>query len=86
LHKQFFKQHLQTHRLGRRENAQKGVFGVPCDKGGGFVATSVVDPDPYIIQCCGSGMFIPDLDFYTHLGSRIQKKQEKRGVKKNLLS
>jgi hypothetical protein len=27
-------------------------------------------------QCCGSGMFIPDS------GSRIQKQQQKRGVKK----
>jgi hypothetical protein len=32
-------------------------------------------------QCCGSGMFIPDPDFYP---SRIpiQKQQQKRGVKK----
>jgi hypothetical protein len=29
-----------------------------------------------VYQCCGSGMFIPDP------GSRIQKKQHKRGVKK----
>ncbi len=29
------------------------------------------------LQCCGSGMFIPDP------GSRIQKQQQKRGVKKN---
>ncbi len=34
-------------------------------------------------QCCGSGMFIPDPDFYP---SRIQKQQQKRVVKKNLLS
>jgi hypothetical protein len=38
-------------------------------------------------QCCGSGMFIPDPDFYPSripdLGSRIQKKQQKREVKKN---
>jgi hypothetical protein len=34
-------------------------------------------------QCCGSGMFIPDPDFYP---SRIQKQQQKRGMKKNLLS
>ncbi len=34
-------------------------------------------------QCCGSGMFIPDPDFYP---SRIQKQQQKSGVKKNLLS
>jgi hypothetical protein len=26
------------------ENAKKGVFCVPCDKGGGFVATRVADP------------------------------------------
>ncbi len=32
-------------------------------------------------QCGGSGMFIPDPDF-THPGSRIQKKQQKRGWKK----
>ncbi len=32
-------------------------------------------------QCCGSGMFIPDPDF-SHPGSRIQKQQQKRGVKK----
>jgi hypothetical protein len=35
-------------------------------------------------QCCGSGMFIPDPDFYPSripdLGSRIQKQQEKRGL------
>ncbi len=30
-------------------------------------------------QCCGSGIFIPDPDFYP---SRIQKRQQKRGVKK----
>jgi hypothetical protein len=29
-------------------------------------------------QCCGYGMFIPDPDFYP---SRIQKQQQKRGVK-----
>jgi hypothetical protein len=38
-------------------------------------------------QCCGSGMFIPDPDFYPSripdLGSRMQKQQQKRGVKKN---
>jgi hypothetical protein len=38
-------------------------------------------------QCCGSGMFIPDPDFYPSwipdLGSRIQKQQQKREVKKN---
>jgi len=37
-------------------------------------------------QCSGSGMFIPDPDFhpsliFTHPGSRIQKQQQKRGVK-----
>ncbi len=32
-------------------------------------------------QCCGSGMLIPDPDFYHH-GSRIQKQQQKKGVKK----
>jgi hypothetical protein len=36
------------------------------------------------LQCCGSGMFIPDLDFYRTLpGSRILKQQQKIGVKKN---
>jgi hypothetical protein len=44
------------------------------------------DADPEI-QCCGSGMFIPDPDFYPSripdLGSRIQKQQQKRDVKKN---
>jgi hypothetical protein len=38
-------------------------------------------------QCCGFGMFIPDPDFYPSripdLGSRIQKQQQKREVKKN---
>jgi hypothetical protein len=38
------------------------------------------------MQCCGSGMFIPDPDFYPSwipdLGSRIQKHQQKRWVKK----
>ena len=38
------------------------------------------------MKCCGSGMFIPDPDFYPSqipdLGSRIQKQQQKRGVKK----
>ncbi len=29
-------------------------------------------------QCCGSGMFIPDPDFYP---SRIPKQHQKRGVK-----
>jgi hypothetical protein len=37
-------------------------------------------------QYCGSGMFIPDPDFYPSripdFGSRIQKQQQKRGVKK----
>jgi hypothetical protein len=35
-------------------------------------------------QCCGSGLFIPDSDFYPSrfLGSRIPKQQQKRGVKK----
>ncbi len=41
-------------------------------------------------QCCESGMFIPDPDFYASripdLGSLIQKQQQKRGVEKNLLS
>jgi hypothetical protein len=40
------------------------------------------------LQCCGSGMFIPDPDFYpsriSDPGSRIQKQQQKRGVNKNL--
>ncbi len=38
-------------------------------------------------QCCGSGMFIPDPGSLflpiPDLGSRIQKQQQKRGVKKN---
>ncbi len=38
------------------------------------------------MQCCGSGMFIPDPDFYPSRipdpWSRIQKQQQKRGVKK----
>jgi hypothetical protein len=37
-------------------------------------------------QCGGSGMFIPDPEsrilIFTHPGSRIQKKQQKRGMKK----
>jgi hypothetical protein len=37
-------------------------------------------------HCCGFGMFIPDPDFYpsriSDLRSRIQKQQQKRGVKK----
>jgi hypothetical protein len=41
-------------------------------------------------QCCGSGMFIPDPEFYPSripdLGSRIQRQQQKKGVKKNVLS
>jgi hypothetical protein len=41
-------------------------------------------------QCCGSGMFIPDPDFYPSmipdLRSRIQKQEQKREVKKKLLS
>ncbi len=39
-----------------------------------------------ILQCCGSRMFIPDPEFYpsriSDLGSRIQKQQRKKGVKK----
>jgi hypothetical protein len=31
------------------------------------------------LQCCGSGMFIPDPDFCP---SRIQKQQQKKGMKK----
>jgi hypothetical protein len=38
------------------------------------------------IRCCGSGINIPDPDFYPFRildpGSRIQKQQQKRGVKK----
>ncbi len=41
------------------------------------------------MQCCGSGMFIPDPDFYPSwipdLGSRIQKHQQKRWVKKKFV-
>ncbi len=40
-------------------------------------------------QCCGSGMLIPDPGSWflpiPDPGSRIQKQQQKRGVKKNLL-
>ncbi len=40
----------------------------------------------HFCQSCGSGMFIPDRDFYPSripdLGSRIQKQQLMRGVKK----
>ena len=43
-------------------------------------------------QCCGSGIFIPDPDFYPsripNLGSQIQRQVEfkiLRGVKNNLL-
>jgi hypothetical protein len=40
----------------------------------------------FFLQCFGSGMFIPDPDFYPSRildpGSRIQKLQRKRGVKK----
>ncbi len=41
-------------------------------------------------QCCGSGMFIPDPDYYpsriSDPGYQIQKQEQKRkGVKKNLL-
>ncbi len=39
-----------------------------------------------VFQCYGSGIFIPDPDFYQSripdLGSRIQKQQHKRGEKK----
>jgi hypothetical protein len=49
-----------------------------------------MDAMPRNLQCCGSGMFIPDPDFYPirnpNLGSRIQKQQQKSGVKNNLLS
>jgi hypothetical protein len=42
------------------------------------------------IQCCEYGMFIPEpgsrILIFTHSGSRIQKQQQKRGVKKNFLS
>jgi hypothetical protein len=42
--------------------------------------------DIFKIQCGVFGMFIPDPDFYPSripdLGSRIQKPQQKRGVKK----
>ncbi len=38
-----------------------------------------------LMQCGGSGMFIPDPDFYPSripdLGSRIQKQQQKIGEK-----
>ena len=41
-------------------------------------------------QCCGSGMFIPDPGSWflpiPDPGSRIQKQQQKREVKKNILS
>jgi hypothetical protein len=34
------------------------------------------------VQCCGSGMFIPDPDFYLSRISDPGSKQQKRGVKK----
>jgi hypothetical protein len=45
------------------------------------------DNDQWLAQCCGSGMFIPDLDFYPSriLDLRIQKQQQRRGVKKKLV-
>ncbi len=48
------------------------------------VITLTLTTQPCTGQCCGSGMFIPNPDFYP---SRIpdQKLQQKRGVKKNLL-
>jgi hypothetical protein len=64
-----------------------------------LIAFSVADPDPGFgdfftpgsgMEKIGSGMFIPDPDFYTSripdLGSRIQKQQQKRGLKQNFLS
>jgi hypothetical protein len=40
-------------------------------------------------QCCGSGMFIPDPDFYPSwipdLGSRNQKQQQQRWMKKKIV-
>ncbi len=46
--------------------------------------------DKQLPQCGGSGMFIPDPGSWflpiPDPGSRIQKQQQKRGVKKNLLS
>jgi hypothetical protein len=46
----------------------------------------------YFLQCCGSGMFIPDPDFYpsriSEPGSRIpdQKTATKESIEKNFLS
>jgi hypothetical protein len=31
---------------------------------------SIINPDPDADQCCGSGMFIPDPNFF-HPGSRV---------------
>jgi hypothetical protein len=48
-----------------------------ADPGSGFVShPGSLDPDPQH-QCCGS-----EILFFTHLGSWIQKQQQKRGVKK----
>jgi hypothetical protein len=48
-----------------------------------------MDAVPRNLQCCGSGMFIPDPDFYpfriSSPGSQIQKQQQKRGVNKNFV-
>ena len=50
------------------------------------IFTLVLKKQVTINQCCGSGMLIPDPDFYPSripdLGSRIQKQQQKREVKK----
>jgi hypothetical protein len=50
------------------------------------VATNLNKNGDEINQCCGSGLFIPDPDFYLSripdLGSRLQKRQQRRGVKK----
>jgi hypothetical protein len=43
----------------------------------------------HLEKCRGSGMFIPDpgsqILIFTHSGSRIQKQQQKRGVKKKFV-
>jgi hypothetical protein len=61
-------------------------------RGGGGVLLTVVDENPSWRQCCGSGMFIPDPDFYRSRipdpGSRIpnpgsKNSNERQGWKKD---
>jgi hypothetical protein len=41
-----------------------------------IILNSFTNEIPYPTQCCGSGMFIPDPDFYL---SRIQKQHKREG-------